>query len=474
MKIIIATGVGKNSEGHYFDLFPSRWSASSRYHANTYYPFDLAYLSSMLKRDTDHEVKMVDGNYFGYTVDVYADALIAEAPDLIVMEADSLTYNYDMEILQRVKQATGCKVVMCGQHPTSAPNDALKDGADFVVIGEFQNPVVDLVKSGFDAGTIGIFPNGRAPLMNVETLPFPEDDDIKRRDYCRLYACEYRQIELFPTRGCPVNCNYCVVRNVYHGEGNIRCRPVENVIREIKTLVEKYPDIEGFFFNEESHTANKKYTHKLCDAIIEEGLHEKLKFDCMCNFAALDEELLIKMKKAGYYKIRVGIETFDEDGAKEIFTGSWKKDIKKMMEVMHICRDIGMKVYGTTSVGTIGSNRASDTKTLEVVKQLHADNLLQECQVSINTPMPGTPFYVEARQNGWIIENDIRLMDGNKGSVLDLPGYPKADIDATFAEFRAAMRDILQQNQDNGVNYSMYDTVWVQKVLDVTKVSETY
>lgn len=474
MKIIVATGVGKNSSGHYFDLFPSRWSATSRYHANTYYPFDLGYLSSMLKRDTDHDIKMVDGNYFGFTVDVYTDALIAEKPDLIIMEADSLTYNYDMEILKRVKEKTSCKVVMCGQHPTSAPNDALKDGADFVAIGEFQDAIVNLVKSDFDVKTRGIFPNGRAPLMDIKTLPFPEDDDISRRDYCRLYACEYRQIEMFPTRGCPVNCNYCVVRNVYHGEGNIRCRSVDNVIQEIENLLTKYPDLEGFFFNEESHTANKKYTHQLCDAIIEAGLNDKLKFDCMCNFAALDEDLLIKMKKAGYYKIRVGIETFDEDGAREIFTGNWKKDIKKMMEVMHICRDIGMKVYGTTSVGTIGSNSETDKKTLSIIKQLHADNLLQECQVSINTPMPGTPFYTEAKQNGWIIESDIELMDGNKGSVLDLPGYPKEDIDATFEEFRTAMRGMLRQNQDKGVNYSMYDQVWVKKVLDVTKVSETY
>src|ERR1041384_3272143 len=130
MKIVVATAVGKSKSGKIFCIFPSRWSWLNKYHTDTYYPFDLGYLSSMLKRDTKHAIKMVDGNYNNYTIGVYAKHLIAEKPDVIVMEADSLTYSEDMELLRQVKAATGCKVIMVGAHPTAAPEQALADGAD--------------------------------------------------------------------------------------------------------------------------------------------------------------------------------------------------------------------------------------------------------------------------------------------------------------------------------------------------------
>ena len=474
MKIIIATAVGKNDNGKYYDIFPSRWSATADFHTNTYYPFDLAYLSSMLKNETNHQIKMIDGNYQGFTVDVYAENLVEEQPDLIIMEADSLTYADNMKVINNVKSRIPCKALLCGSHPTAFPQQTLLEGADYVAIGEFQTGIVNLIKSDFSPDTAGIYPNRRAELFDVEKLPFPEDNDISRRDYCRLYACEYRQIEMFPTRGCPVNCNYCVVRNVYHGQGNIRCRPVSSVIEEMNYLLEKYPDIEGFFFNEESHTANKKYVHELCDALIESGLNKRVKLDAMCNFAAFDDSLLIHMKEAGYYKIRVGIETFDESAAHEIFSGSWKKNIKKMMEVLTTCRDIGMKVYVTMSVGTIGSTPEKDLSTLETVKRMYQDNLFQEFQVSINTPLPGTPFYDEARENGWLVSEDFSDMDGNNGSIIDLPEYPKYKIDEIFRKFQDFRYEVINKNRDNGVNYSMYDREWVRKVLEMTQLSKNY
>ncbi len=475
MKIVVITSIGKSESGLFYDLFPSRWSAASEFHSNTYYPFDLAYLSSLLKRDTQHDIKMIDGNYQNFTIKKYADVLVDEAPDVIVMEADSLPYTEDMTMLRQVKARIPCKIIMCGAQPTAAPEQALADGADYVAIGEFQYPIVEFINRGFDATDVaGIWPNARAPLFDVNDLPLPEDDDISRRDYCRMYACEYREIEVFPTRGCPVNCNYCVVRNIYHGEGNFRTRKVSDVIDELHMLKRKYPELEGVFFNEESHTASPKYIHELCDALIASGLSEQLKFNCMCNYFTLTHELLEKMKAAGYYKVRFGLETLDLDNAHQIFSGRWKQDEQKLMAVFKSCKALGIKVYATLSVGTFGSSAEKDRATLKSIKVLHESDMLQEFQVSVNTPMPGTPFYDMVNKDGYIVEKDIGKLNGICSSVISFPNYTKAEIDEVFSEFMVLRDDINQQNKAKGIRYSMYDAEWVKKVLHMTELSHAY
>ena len=456
MDIIVATAIGKSRDGRYFDLFPSRWSAMAAYHTNTFYPYDLAYLSSMLKRDTHARVKLIDGNYQGYTIGKYVEVLTAERPDLLVLEADSLTYGEDMEMIRTLKARIPVKALLCGPYPTYAPAQALRDGADFVALGEFQGAIVDFVRRSLDPATPGLWPNGRSALLDVNSLPLPEDDDISRRDYCRLYACEYREIEVFPTRGCPVSCNYCVARNVYYGVPNFRPRDPQNVVAELQTLLRRYPELEGFFFDEESHTASRDYIRRLCRALIDAGLNH-YRYECMTNYATLDREVLEQMKRAGYYKVRIGVETLDIPNAEQIFSGRWKRNVAKLMEVMHDCRELGIKVYGTFSVGTLGATAETDRATLRSLRLLCEEGLMQDFQVSINTPMPGTPFYEQVKAAGYLVTDDPALQNGNCTCVVSFPGYPREEIEEVFAEFTAFRVACMQANRERGVHYSMYD-----------------
>lgn len=474
MKIVITTAIGKSKSGEYYCLFPSRWSTRNRFHCTTYYPYELAYLSSLLKNHTKHDIKMIDGNYFGYTINKYAEILIDEKPGIIVLETDSLTYLEDIEMLQIVKNNIPVKIILCGPHPSTYPRKTLKDSADYVAIGEFETSILELIKSNFDPDTKGIYPNPRRDLLNLDLLPLPENYDIKRRDYCRIYGCEYREVEVFATRGCPFNCNFCAARNVYYAKPNFRIRNIKNVVDEIIYLQSNITELEGIFFNEESHTINRKYTKMICNALIEAGLNN-LKYECMTNYSTLDRELLEKMKEAGYYKIRVGIETLDIENSEQMFKDSKaKKDKKKLFEILQLCYEIGLKVYVTLSVGTYGSTFESDSNTLNSIKILHESGLIQEFQVSINTPLPGTPFYNSAKEMGLIVTDDLNQYNGIRSCVISYPHYPKKEIEDNFKLFLDYGSKVINENRTAGINYSMYDTDWVKKVLSVTPISEKY
>ncbi len=485
MKILILTTVGRTPEGHYIDIFPSRWSTINRFKCMTYYPYEQAYLSVLLKKyliqqnaNNDTGVKMIDGNIKGWTIDQYTDVIINEDPDWIVLETCQLAYNVNISLIKRVKEhKPEIKVLMCGAYPTAFPEHVLNDGIDTIAIGEFEWSILDffskLINTGPHSSAIndntiipGIYPTHRRELLDINQLPFPEDQDISRRDYCRILACEYNELEVFATRGCVNMCNFCVAGNIYYGKPNYRTREIDQIINEIQYLTEKYPDVTGIFFNEENHTLNNKFNFSLIDAIMANGLNH-LKYECMSNFSTLTEDLLIAMKKAGYYKIRIGIETLDEENSKKIFRTKNKINKDKLYNVLTLCRRIGIKIYGTVTVGSLGSSYDTDSYTIKNIENLWKKKLLQDFQVSICTPMAGTPFYEQTYKEGLLLTNNGSDYDGNVSSIVNYPHYSNEKINENFKRAHQLMQYMMEENQKQGIRYSMYDQQWCKHIYDL-------
>jgi len=426
VKIIIANSIGIGDQGQHIVHFPSRWTASvgSR-KAFTYYPYELAYLSALLKRDTAHDVRFVDGNFLQLDAARYADLLCGLAPEWLVMEPATMTYPQDLRVALAVKKACATKVVFCGPHATVFPKETLADGVDYVCTGEYEDTVLSLVR-GADPGSLpGVYPVPRAGLLDLDILPFPEDEDISRWDYTGIWGSDYREIEMFASRGCRMSCVFCVCRHVYYGCPNWRARRVESVIEEIRYLKNKYPAMEGVFFDEEDHNAEKSFVLALTAAIRKNGL-DGLKYNAMCGYWTLDREMIEAMAGAGYYKLRIGIET-----ASLVVAKAMQKpiDIPRLKAVLKIARSAGMKMYGTFTVGAPGSTRREDLKTVRLVKELLDGQLLQDLQISICTPQPGTPFYRYVVDNGYLIDGEWNDFDGGVRGVVDYPGYPHTRIE---------------------------------------------
>lgn len=434
MKIVLANTVGVDSGGWSVIPYPSRWTTSSLGHedAFTYYPRDLGYLSSLLKRDTPHSVKLVDACLKRLNREQYAELIISEKPDWLVIENSSRTFSDDEWIARRVKESTGARVVMTGQHASAFPEQALAF-ADVVVKGEYLKALRDFFRNEPNGGKI--LETNPKELIDVTELPFPEDDDVSRLDYAKKAdpICEYTQIQIYASRGCPYSCSYCVARHTYYRSPMWRARPVESIVAEMKHLAEKYPSLEGFFFDDEIHNANIKHTKELCRAIIAAGLN-KMKLEAMLAYAPFDEESIALMKEAGYYKVRVGIETADDHVA-EMMSLKGKHRPEKLMWFLDTAKKVGLKVYGTFTLGGIGSTIESDRKTITLMADLIRKGLLHDCQISICTPQPGAPFYDWALREGIIDGHaDFSEYDGGESAVADLPGYSAEEIKSARKE----------------------------------------
>lgn len=440
MKVVLANSVGIGPKGERYIHFPSRWSAvespswyDRRKGKMTFYPFMLAYASALLKRDTSFDIKFLDGNLNDWNHETYLEKIVAEKPDRLVMESSTLSFPLDIKLACEVKEKTGCKVIFAGQHTSAFPEDVLKAGADFALIGEYEETLLELLTTEKPEDVGGVYPNVKRKLLDPKTLPWPEDEDVRRIDYIEPVVSEYREIEMFSSRGCPLACNFCVAANVYYkGAGSWRPRDVDDVTNEISAMKAKYPEMEGVFFDDEIHNGRIDFIEALCRSIIDKGLND-LKYNAMCGYWNLDHDVLSLMKKAGYYKLRVGIETADHAVAQSI---GKTHSIKRLYRALTAAKEVGIKIYGTFTYGSEGSTKESDQATTKLIGDLLKQGLLFDLQISICTPQPGTPFYEKAVSDGLLSNTDWQNFDGGKNVNIGYPGYSASEIEETVSEAR--------------------------------------
>lgn len=428
-KIVLSNSVGKDDLGYYIIHSPSRWSEGVKLLSSwfSYYPWELAYASSLLKERTDLEVKLLDPCLQRWDKSRTLEEILQQEPSWVIMEVSTRVIEEDLWVLKNLKQRRKSKVVCVGQHASAFPQELLNNGIDYVCLGEYEDTLVELLQ-GQDPNYIqGLYPNQpRAPL-EFSQLPWPEDQDVKRIDYAKPGepSSEYIEIQAYASRGCLGRCSFCVASNVYYSWPNWRKREIADLIDEIKYLKEKYPQMEGVFFDEEVHNKERNYLKALTEAFIREKL-SNLKFEAMCDIRFMDEEMLDWLKSAGYYKIRFGIETAAEELAHKI---GKSLNIARITSLLRYAQRIKLKTYAAFVFGLPYSNFKIDLQTLNFIEEMIKEGLLTNVQISTAIPLPGTPFYSWAKEKGYLLSDDPHLFDGGNAVIVDYPWYRKEEIE---------------------------------------------
>lgn len=419
MNIVIANGPGVLDNGKEVILFPSRWDSAVPGRAPfQFYPYELGILSSLLKRELpDATVKMLDGNLKRWGGARYASEIAAHKPDVLIAECSALTYPTMTRILRMVRPA---RAILCGPYGTNGPARAYADGWTDVIAGEYEAKVLALLKGEPEP----------AGYIDLDWLPWPEDEDVPRIAYQEINCYAPGTVQLYPTRGCPLACTFCVVPTYYGGHGRShkshRTRNVDDVCAEIEYLAGKYDGrFGGCYFNEEAHNANVAWLVEFCEALIDSGLN-RFRHDAMCGYWTMTEELVALMARAGYVQFRFGVESTSEQVGKRIGKTMHLERIERLLGWL---KQYGIGAYGTFQIGAPGSTEETDKATLDDLRRWRNAGLMQKWQVSTSTPQPGTPFHAQAKAEGWLLTDDINLYDGWQ-PVLSYPHYFAARIAA--------------------------------------------
>jgi radical SAM superfamily enzyme YgiQ (UPF0313 family) len=248
-------------------------------------------------------------------------ALIEYNPDIVCFSVITDNYQWACEWAKEVKTVTKAKVIFGGIHPTSVPEKVIsQEFVDYVCVGEGEYALQELVneidngRDGKYVRNIWVKDGGR--VIRNETRPLISDlDQLPLPDKALFHAAApifNGGYSIMTSRGCSNACKYCcnnVYRQIYGKEGGcVRRRSVENVMHELIKAKESFSP-KHILFVDDIFNSDKKWL----DLFLNEYEQKiRIPFACYLFPDNVDERLSAGLKKAGCFKVQMGVQVIDE------------------------------------------------------------------------------------------------------------------------------------------------------------------
>ncbi len=346
------------------------------------------YLATILKR-AGHQVRIFDENVtraVDWRGNLKKEVLNADAFGISILTPSSLTgYIYAQQIRQAKPNA---KIVIGGMHATAMPDEAAQF-CDHVVTKEAEGIVVKVFENGFNEKII------HGEVVEIENLPYP--------DFTLL--ADYQKITHFPvsaSRGCPYNCPFCQVPSVF--ERKYRVRSPESITAELVARKQLGQDV--LFFNDDLFGLDVERTIPFMENLISCGIHFRhISAETRANIIKRNPELLRMMKKVGFRKLHVGVESISDENLKDYSKAQTVGDIA---DAMKVANEADIKINGMFILGMDNDDSSTVERTIRFIRETGMDT----ATFSILYPIPGTPLFNELDSQHRIMTRDWSLYDG--------------------------------------------------------------
>lgn len=386
----------------------------------------LLYVAAALRKSLRIEVRIIESNADGLTLDDLGEIIRQETPDIIGFSV--LTFNLlnCMEVSRLIRSCSpATKICYGGWHPTLYPLETLDLGCvDFIVIGEgetsftelvevflkkqdpAENDLVNIQGIGFrtEKGAIKITPPRQA-LRNLDELPLPAYDLVDTRKYSNLLACTDQSVVIMTSRGCPCRCVFCDMRKTTY-----RFRSPSNIMEEIIFWVQQ--GVKEFFIQDDNFTISRRRTIEFCKLLIEADLGIAYKISSRVDY--LDDEIMGYLKKTGCYSIYFGVES----GSQRVLNYLQKGiTVDQIRDVFRIARKHGIDRCAYIMIGCPWEDKADIAMTMRLAKEIRPEHL----HCSICTPMPKTYLYGKLMEDGVITQDYWRDFAKNPDPSFKIP-----------------------------------------------------
>jgi anaerobic magnesium-protoporphyrin IX monomethyl ester cyclase len=449
-------------QSYYLRFDPKLWEAMQPYP-----PLGTMYAASVM-RTHGYEVALFDAMLAESEAEWEA-ALVRERPRYAVIYEDNFNYLSKMCLLRMrtaahtmiaMARKQGSTVIVCGSDATDHTGDYLAAGADFVLLGEGEATLVELLQhldgqrtmddgrwtmdnrsathdgdrptisrssipehilglvfqADPDTGEIGsavvgrpssvIIRTPRRPdIKDVDSLPFPAWDliDVSRYRGIWMERHGYYSMNMVTTRGCPFHCNWCA-KPIWGQRYN--SRSPQHVVAEMKWLKETYrPD--HIWFADDIVGLKPGWFRRFGELAVAEGA--AIPFKCLSRADLLCRDGEIEgLAQAGCKIVWMGAESGSQSVLNAMEKGTKVEQIYDAARRLHAA---GVQVGFFLQFGYPGETRADIERTLQMVRDCRPDDI----GMSVSYPLPGTTFYervkgeLGAKQN-WQDSNDLAML----------------------------------------------------------------
>ncbi len=421
------------------------------------YNYGIGIISAVL-RDHGHETDLFY-MYPKYETHLLKDRIRSFQPEVIAFAATSPQFKYVEQIFSDVHFDDEVFTICGGHHVTCVPESLERiPRLNAICIGEGEYPLLELVEALEDGGDITgirnlwvksngeIYRNPCRPfIQDIDRLPFADRDIF---DYQAVIDSDYDTALFMFARGCPFDCSYCA-NHVFKrsAEGHyVRLRSVDNAIREIKQVTQRYR-VKAIFVCNEVFGINKKWAFEFCKKYEESGIG--LPFDVNTRVETITSELCEALKTAGCRRISIGIESGNPLIRNQVLKR--KMSNEQIIRAFQLAKKAGLRTKSFNIVGFPNETRELFQDTVELNRTIEPDTLT----VAIFDPYPGTSLYDDCQKEDLFRKDDKRKgFVARTDTVLDLPDFPRKEILRCYRNF--AYDVYKKQDMRKAILYRIY------------------
>lgn len=392
-----------------------------------YPPLATAYAAAVLMRE-NYAVTFFD-TLFAPSYKAIFPVVDAHKGSLFVIYDDGFNYltkmclvnmrNACFEMIKYAK-SKGCTVIVSSSDATDHWQEYLQVGADYLLIGEAENTLIELSAALLASDKSRIHQiNGlayldnaiptktipRAVMHDLDSLPFPAwqllDIELYKKHW--LGKNGYFSLNLTTTRGCPFKCNWCA-KPIYGNRYN--SRTAENVVEEIGYLMQQY-SVNHFWFCDDIFGLKPGWIKQFSELVQSKNLKFKFKIQCRADLL-LDEDSIVYLANAGCEEVWIGAES----GSQRVLDAMDKgTTIEQIYTATKLMQQHGIKPCFFLQFGYLGETKAD----IELTKKMLFDLMPHDIGISVSYPLPGTKFYdlvkhdLKAKQN-WNDSDELLMM----------------------------------------------------------------
>jgi anaerobic magnesium-protoporphyrin IX monomethyl ester cyclase len=358
-----------------------------------YAPLGILYLCSHLRKQ-------------GFDVDVFdttfssREALFlhlrSEKPSVLGIYANLMTRKNVVEILKVAREA-GWKTIVGGPEPGAYALEYLQAGADFVVFGEGELTVAELLEC-FRCGetdytkVTGIAyldstghmqeTGQRTQIADLDSQPWPARQAIDIHRYVKTWRDAHGtgSVNFITARGCPYKCRWC--SHQVFGQTHRRRNPLL-VVDEVEWLLNTYtPDI--VWVSDDVFTINHQWLRQYAAEMRARGL--RIPFECISRADRLNPEMLDLLAELGCFRIWIG----SESGSQRILDSMDRGvKIEQVQQAVAMSRERGIQSGMFLMWGYEGEELEDIEATIKHVSISKPDIFF----TTVSYPIKGTPYY---------------------------------------------------------------------------------
>lgn len=412
------------SHTYFLRFDPKQWATGLPYP-----PLGTLYAASLL-RDNGYQVSLFD-NMFSHSAGDMLPSFEKTKPDFFVLYDDGFNYLTKMcltnmreaafEMIKMAKQR-GCTVIVSSSDSTDQYEKYLQQGADFILLGEAELTLLELINSVSSNEDDFINIRGIAYLQNdavikttrrtvikdLDSLPLPAWDLIDIEPYRKSWMkhAGYFSLNIATTRGCPFKCNWCA-KPIYGNRYN--SRSPQHVIEELKFLKEKF-NFDHVWFCDDIFGLKPGWVHEFADLTEKENIRFKFKIQARADLM-VQENYIRDLARAGCENVWMGAES----GSQKILDAMDKgTKLEQIYTATALLKKHNVRPAFFIQFGYPGETKEDIKQTIRMINGL----LPAEIGISVSYPLPGTVFYERVKadlkeKTNWTDSDELALMFSN-------------------------------------------------------------